>query len=124
MRLGGRHRAAARVGARGFSWDGSGTPHVLGDDGRILAVLFGAPLSSPPEEDRANKVLWVVHESGPGPLVISAYQEEGSVVQREVRAGRGSTLDLPGAGCWRLELSWGGGQFRDTVALDYVAPPL
>jgi hypothetical protein len=108
----------------GFSDDGSGFPHVLGRDGDLLGVLFGAPLRAPPAADRANKILWVSRtEVTPGdPLRIAARLDGGTeTADREIAGGPGpSIVDLPRAGCWRLTLSWSG--HTDTLDLTYTPP--
>ncbi|XVU29000.1 hypothetical protein ACQPZJ_18640 [Actinoplanes sp. CA-054009] len=105
----------------GFSWDGSGMPHVFGERGEILAVVFGAPLKSPPAEDRANKILWVARESVEpgGDLVVSAVLDGTDVrAEQKVAGGPGPSLvDLPRAGCWHLTLTWSGR--TDTMDLIY-----
>lgn len=108
----------------GFSGDGSGAQHVYGDRGEILAVLFGAPLSSPPAPDRSNKILWVARQ----PVAIGDQLEITAVLagttapaRQTVPGGPGpSIVDLPRAGCWRLTLSWSGR--TDTMALNYQPP--
>jgi hypothetical protein len=100
----------------GFSDPKPRMPSVLADDGQIIAIVFGDPLSSPPAEDHANKILWVVREDA-GPLTIRATRapgEEPTVV--EVETGP-SYVDLPGTGCWHLDLSWPGHQ--DSLNLRY-----
>ena len=109
----------------GFSDDGSGTPHVYGDQDEILAVLFGAPLLSPPGPDRSNKILWVPKqpiERG-GTLKIAATLDGTTVrADREVPGGPGpSGIDLPEPGCWHLTLTWSGR--TDTMALTYAPAP-
>jgi hypothetical protein len=104
----------------GFSGDAA-VPHVLAEDGGIVAVLFGYPLQQPPAPDRSNKVLWVsrVAPEPGGSLVIEGrLGGSGAPVRREVPGGPGpSIVDLPDPGCWRLELTWSGG--RDTIWLTY-----
>jgi hypothetical protein len=113
---------ALPVWARGgFSDDGSGLQHVLGDRGEIIAILFGAPLSSPPAKDRNNKILWVSKqrvEMG-DQLKIEATLDGTSVrAEDKVDGGPGpSIVDLPQPGCWRLTLSWSGR--TDTLDLLY-----
>jgi hypothetical protein len=108
----------------GFSDDGSGVPHVLGRNGDLAAVLFGAPLSAPAGADRANKILWVSRvPTTPGdPLRIAARLDGATeTAGREVAGGPGpSIVDLPRAGCWRLTLSWSG--HTDTLDLTYTPP--
>jgi hypothetical protein len=107
----------------GFSGDARAT-YAMGYAGQILGVLFGFPLSAPPDKDRNNKILWVAspspgHEGADPDLVIVArLNGTGDPVERKVDGGPGpSIVDLPRAGCWRLSLSWGGRQ--DTMDLEY-----
>jgi hypothetical protein len=55
---------------------GQAVPHVLGQDGNIVAILWARrnALHAPPRPDRANKVLWVSRLTlGPAsPLRIQA----------------------------------------------------
>jgi hypothetical protein len=104
----------------GFSDPEPKMPHVLGQGGDIAAILFGDPLSSPPDPDRGNKVLWVPRET---PLTytrlaITARQGDRTV-KRNVDLGP-SLVDLPAAGCWQLSLAWKG--HEDSLALAYVKP--
>jgi hypothetical protein len=98
--------------------------HVLGDDGRIVAILFGQALHAPPAPDVSNKVLWVARTAGDTLSIDAVRAEDGKVAHREVAGGPGpSTIDLPGAGCWHLTLRWGDApESRDTMDLEYVAP--
>jgi hypothetical protein len=94
-------------------------PHVLGDDGRIVAILFGDPLYAPPDPERGNKILWVSRDEVV-PLSDLRIRAEhgGKVVRRVVRGGPGpSLIDMPEAGCWRMTLRWSGRS--DTVSLRY-----
>ncbi|GAA0464070.1 hypothetical protein Ade02nite_30950 [Paractinoplanes deccanensis] len=106
-------------GRAGFSGDGSGVPHVLGEKGDMLAVLFGSPLRSPPGEDRANKILWVPREpAGAGAELRIVARLDGTEVRAERTVDTGpSIVDLPRAGCWHLTLSWPGR--TDTMDLIY-----
>ncbi|MEV4349904.1 hypothetical protein AB0J83_36060 [Actinoplanes sp. NPDC049596] len=103
----------------GFSGDGSGTPHVFGERGEILAVLFGAPLRSPPAEDRSNKILWVPRAPiEPGSDLTIVATLAGADVRAEEKVAPGPSLvDLPRAGCWHLTLAWSGR--TDTMDLIY-----
>jgi hypothetical protein len=107
----------------GFSADAT-VPHVVGDRGDLVAVLFGHPLHQPPSEHRSNKILWVSRVPVvPGePLTIDArLGATGRSVSRQIPGGPGpSVVDLPEPGCWTLTLTWSGHQ--DVVHLRYVPP--
>jgi len=109
----------------GFSSPRPRMPHVMGREGRIVAIEFGYPLLSPPSPVRANKILWV----GKAPrelsnLWIRAQRMEGArpvgaPATRLLRDGPGpSYVDLPTAGCWRLSLTWADGR-HDSLDLQY-----
>jgi hypothetical protein len=104
----------------GFSEPKPKVPHVVGDSGRIAAVLFGDPLSAPPDPDRSNKVLWVARDTPPPPAQLTIHATQGDqTVTRKVDVGP-SYVDLP-EGCWHLDLSWTGGG-HDALDLAYVKP--
>jgi hypothetical protein len=113
----------------GFSDPKPRIAHGIGRRGEIAAVLFGYPLLSPPAKDRNNKILWVSRraptQSG-GALWIRAQRMSGirpvgKPVTRVVQGGPGpSIVDLPAAGCWRLNLAWSGR--TDTLDLRYRSP--
>jgi len=100
--------------------------YELGQAGGIAAILWQYPLLSPPSQQVANKILWVSRlPQNPGsPLVIEAQRmvagkQAGAPVRRQVMGGPGpSYVNLPAAGCWRLNLSWSGR--HDTLDVDYV----
>jgi hypothetical protein len=103
----------------GFSDPHPALPHVVGDRGRIAALVFGYPLQSPPGATRANKILWVTRRppAALGPLRIQA-RLGSRVVTRTVAGGPGpSIVNLPARGCWRVTLRWPGGS--DTMQLRY-----
>ncbi|MEU4778963.1 hypothetical protein [Micromonospora sp. NPDC023633] len=92
-------------------------PHVLGARGEIVAVLFGHPLAQARKGRPTNKILWVARPgatpsgaTAPQALRITATLDgTGTRVTREVAGGPGpSIVDIPQAGCWRLELRWSG----------------
>ena len=100
-------------------------PHVLGDHGNIVAILWARTdaLHAPPLASRTNKILWVSKlppQPPGGPLVIRAtLAGSGQTAGREVADGPGpSIIDLPAAGCWTMDLSWSG--HTDRVKLRYV----
>ena len=110
-------RAVLPIWARaGFSDPKPHLPHVLGRNGRIVAIVFGYPLRLSPAPGRNNKILWVPRTlaKAPSALWIRAQRMTGgdavgAPVRRVVSGGPGPSLvDLPGRGCWRLTLSWSG----------------
>ncbi|MEH1101790.1 hypothetical protein [Micromonospora sp. CPCC 205561] len=101
-------------------------PHVFGARGEIVAVLFGHPLGQGGAGRTNNKILWVPRPAATSPdpaspatLTITATLDgTATTVTREVAGGPGpSIVDLPSAGCWRLELRWSGRS--DTMGLVY-----
>ncbi|WFE99533.1 hypothetical protein [Micromonospora sp. WMMD964] len=110
----------------GFSGDAR-VPHVFGAKGDIVAVLFAHPLRQHREDGSNNKILWVAQAStispdptAPATLVITATLDgTDTTVTREVAGGPGpSIIDVPQAGCWRLDLRWSG--HTDTMNLVYA----
>lgn len=107
----------------------SGIPFVLGDEGRILGVIFGYPLTAPPPSTgRANKILWTASPASDDRSTDPAASADlridarlaGSteVVHREVPGGPGpSIIDMPRPGCWHLTLTWS--KHTDTLDLRY-----
>jgi hypothetical protein len=103
-------------------------PHVLGQAGNIVAILWASrdALHAPPLRDRSNKILWVsrIPLTGPDPLVIKGTLAGNAGNARtatvSVPGGPGpSIIDLPAPGCWTLQLSWSG--HNDELKLRYVA---
>jgi len=98
-------------------------PYLRSQDGNMVAILFGQPLTVPPAADHNNKILWVSHTppDSSSALRIEAQLSGGTAtVTREVPGGPGpSIIDLPRPGCWQFTLRWG--QTVDTVSLRYVA---
>jgi hypothetical protein len=98
-------------------------PYVIGDHGKIVAILWADPLHSPPLANVNNKILWVARVVPvlPSPLIIQAtLKGTGRTATREVTGGPGpSIINLPRAGCWSVNLSWAGSS--DHLELRYVA---
>jgi hypothetical protein len=100
-------------------------PHELGRSRRIVAIVFGYPLLSPPSRQRSNKILWAARRANGTALWIRARRMAGSdrvgaPVSRVIAGGPGpSIVNLPAPGCWRLTLRWAGE--TDTLDLEYVA---
>jgi hypothetical protein len=107
----------------GFSDPSPTVPHVMGEHGQIVAILFGGTLHSPPLREVNNKILWVSLTSAGDSLRIDAVREGTTRhVIREVPGGPGpSTINLPAPGCWRVQLRWGdGADQRDSLDLEYA----
>jgi hypothetical protein len=107
----------------GFSDPKPKAPHVLGDDGRIVAILFGG-LWAPPKKNEGNKILWVAKDPVK-PLsdlrITARLAGTRTTVHRTVEGGPGpSGIDLPRAGCWRMTLKWSGR--TDHLSLRYRRP--
>ena len=99
-------------------------PHVVGKSRRIVAILFGYPLRSPPRRQRRNKILWVAGRTPDASALriraqrMSGYMPIGSAVHRKVSGGPGpSIINLPSPACWRLTLHWSGRS--DSLDLSY-----
>jgi hypothetical protein len=109
----------------GFSPADLAMPHVMGEAGNIVAVLWAArdALHSPPLHGRSNKILWVskVPLVAPDPLIIRATLAGSTrTATVPVPGGPGpSIIDLPAPGCWTLHLSWSG--HTDELQLRYAA---
>lgn len=109
----------------GFSPADVAMPHVTGEAGDIVAILWAArdALHSPPLPGRSNKILWVsrIPFVAPDPLIIRATLAGSTrTATVSVPGGPGpSTIDLPAPGCWTLHLSWSG--HTDELQLRYVA---
>jgi hypothetical protein len=106
----------------GFSDPEPVVPYALGEHGDVVAILFGGQLFSPEAAEVGNKVLWVARVGAGGPMHIHA-RLEGSHLTADVDLPDGpgpSYVDMPRAGCWQMDLTWGGG--RDAINLPYVAP--
>ena len=109
----------------GFSPADQAMPHVMGEAGNIVAILWASrdALHSPALQDRNNKILWVsrIPLVAPNPLVINATLAGSTrTVTVSVPGGPGpSIIDLPAPGCWIFHLSWSG--HTDELKLRYVA---
>jgi hypothetical protein len=109
----------------GFSPANQAMPHVMGETGNIVAILWASrdALHSPPLQGRNNKILWVsrIPLTGSDPLVIKATLAGGTrTATVSVPGGPGpSIIDLPAPGCWTFHLSWSG--HTDELKLRYAA---
>jgi hypothetical protein len=102
----------------GFTGSEPTATYVLGEQGNILGVVFGDPLTVPPSTDHQNKILWVTRADS-GPLQIRAtLAGSGRSTTITLPAPGPSIIDLPAPGCWRLDLRWG--SFTDSMNLRYA----
>lgn len=94
--------------------------YVLGDDGRIVAILFGG-LWALLKKNEGNKILWVVKD--PLKLLLDlciTVRLVGTctIVYCIVVGGFGSLgIDLLRVGCWCMMLKWSG--WIDYLSLCY-----
>jgi hypothetical protein len=109
----------------GFSPPDQARPHVMGEAGNIVAILWADrdALHSPSLQDSSNKILWAsrIPVDAPNPLLIRATLADGSrTVRVSVPGGPGpSIINLPAPGCWTFQLNWSG--HTDELKLRYVA---
>ncbi len=76
-----RPRVLPEWARAGFSDPEPAVQHVTGVAGRILGVVFGEPLTSPPSSDHQNKILWVATTiDDASDLVVSAQQMDGTTL--------------------------------------------
>lgn len=106
----------------GFATSQGTVPHFVGAQGEIVGVAFGWPLHAPRQEaGRSNKILWVARDDAGGRMTISAVERDTGRTSVVSLDGPGpSIVDMPAAGCWKLELAWTG--HRDEVYVRYDAP--
>jgi hypothetical protein len=106
----------------GFSSSRPTMPYVMGDRGDIVAILWAEhdPLMAAPAAGRNNKILWVGRVSSEGSLHIKArLLGSDRSTTRTVEGGPGpSIIDLPAAGCWSMDLTWG--TQHDHLELEYA----
>jgi hypothetical protein len=109
----------------GFSDPNPTMNYELGASGEIVALLWADPLESPPPASHTNKILWVSRLPNQGTaLLISAQRmvgtrRVGAAVEAQVAGGPGpSIINLPAAGCWRVDLGWSG--HSDDLDLSYA----
>lgn len=104
----------------GFSDPQPRMPHVLGDDGRIVAILFEEPLIA----EREQKILWVARDPIDDPTTLEITAVHGDTVMAStMEGGPGpSEYELPRAGCWTLDLEWAGQKDRLRLAYRSADP--
>lgn len=106
----------------GFTPPEQPVAHLVSEQGLVVAVPFGWPLRERQPAGRSNKILWIAQRMDRGPLVLDARREgDAAPVRRELPNGPGpSTIDLPGKGCWQVDLTWSG--VHDRIWLRYLGP--
>jgi hypothetical protein len=90
-------------------------PYSLASGDAAAAFWFAPRLRAGHPENPSNKVLWIVRSPRDGhPLEITArLSGNARVVRLSAPADSSpgeiypSEVDLPRAGCWRLQLAWG-----------------
>jgi hypothetical protein len=82
----------------------------------MVGILFGQPLRVAPRDDGMNnKILWISRAPREGQTLQIAGQRltDGKTADTTGPADSGpgeiypSIVDMPGQGCWRLDLTWG-----------------
>jgi len=107
--------------AAGAGNNPSGVPYVMTTPAIAAGFLFGYPLTAG-RTNPSNKILWVVgRPRASSSLDISARSGGRSVsLSLPPDSGPGeiypSIVDVPGPGCWHIELRWGG----NTAAVDLL----
>ena len=106
----------------GFTDPEPSMPYATSRDGKLIAIVFAQPLVSPALPDRSNKILWAASpkSTGSGPLTVTGTLEGGTATTTvTVEGGPGpSIIDVPVAGCWHFDLTWGGD--HDSIDLLYA----
>ncbi|HYM96776.1 MAG TPA: hypothetical protein VET26_05730 [Candidatus Sulfotelmatobacter sp.] len=102
-----------------------GVPWALGTGGEAVAYVFANQLvagSSPRVDGTSNKVLWVAKGAPPN-FVVNA-RPLGEDRPLVTIAGGPSIVDLPTAGCWTFQLTWGssGEAGSSTLSLEVLPP--
>ncbi len=106
---------------------GADGPFALSSDRDVVAYVFGYPLQAGrPRPGRQNKILWIMRRSRRNlPLHIDAHPLHSGhpLVEETLPADAGpgqiypSYVNVPRAGCWRINLRWAG--HSDQLALRY-----
>ncbi len=97
--------------ARGSPW----VPWALGKPGDAIAYLFSTQLVAEGcgPDGTHNKVLWVIRDGA------ARFQVQGHPLGRSQPvvsiAGGPSIVDVPTAGCWTFQASWGSNPSRTSI---------
>jgi hypothetical protein len=104
----------------------TGLPYAVASNQTAAGFIFGYPLRAGHPSNPANKILWVVgfpREGSPLditaqlPILGPAPVHQSEPADSEPGEIYPSIVDVPQAGCWRFELSWGA--HHDVVYLQY-----
>lgn len=95
-------------------------PHATSRSGDVVAIVWGQ-LAAPPAADHNNKILWVARgDGGSFEMTVTAHLEgTDRVVTQSIPVGP-SIVDMPAAGCWRMDLQIG--NRHDEIALRWTKP--
>jgi hypothetical protein len=110
------------VWARGGFTGNSYPPFATSSSGDIVAIVFGDPLASPPVAGRNNKILWVVRGGSTTDMAVTAHLEGSDLTATMSIPAGPSIVDMPAAGCWRLDLDVKGRGLHDSISLRWVKP--
>jgi hypothetical protein len=103
---------------KGAPWS---VPWALGSGGNAVAFVFARQLvagSSPRTDGTNNKVLWVA--KGTATSFVVAGIPPGATQPAVTVNGGPSIVDVPSAGCWKFQLTWGAAQASSTINLDVL----
>jgi len=103
---------------KGQPWS---VPWAIGSGGNAVAFVFAMHLvagSSPRVDGSNNKVLWVAKGSAAN-FVVEAIPPGGTQAAVTVNGGP-SIVDVPSAGCWKFQLTWGAAHDASTISLDVL----
>jgi hypothetical protein len=103
---------------KGQPW---GVPWALGSGGNAVAFVFAVRLvagSSPRVDGTNNKVLWVA-KGAPTSFVVEGIPPGGTQPVVTLNGGP-SIVDVPSAGCWKFQLTWGAAHAVSTINLDVL----
>ena len=94
----------------------TGLPYFITDPPNAAGFLFAYPLRAGNASDPNNKILWVVGiPRGGNPLHITGHPQNATTptIDQAFPANSSpgeiypSIVDVPTAGCWHFDLSWG-----------------
>jgi hypothetical protein len=99
-------------------------PWAFGTGNDTIAYLFATELvagSSPRIDGTSNKVAWEAKDSPSGGGIAIQAHPLGQTQPVLTMAGGPSIVDVPTAGCWTFQLSWGAsGTHSSTINLEVL----